>query len=105
SAAWAMKNARDSAATTDAREVSVDLRVQREQLHPGGARLRDEKAIEGIFVQPGECVDADGMLRRHRQFLEAGFPRGFPHRRRIDGNIHSVERVLDGDLPDGGCRE
>ena len=75
-------------------------RVLADQNHVLAKGLRDQHAVEGIAMVPGQGCDAPSMRRLDRQpagahVLSAPLDRGLP----VCGQIETLAADLDGDLP------
>lgn len=64
--------------------ITGQLHVGREQRDSFGQRLRKQDAIERIFVQIGQGVDADSVFAGDRQFDISVVEEPTAHQARID---------------------
>src|SRR5712691_10457223 len=62
-------------------------------------RLRDEQAIEWIFVDRRKSVDVHRVLARDRQFEVAVVEESAPEHAWLDAKVIAPQTAFDGDLP------
>src|SRR5207249_4060759 len=79
--------------------ITSQLRIAGEQRDPLGKSLRQQDAIEGIFVQVRQALDVHGMLAGNRQLHVAIVEQATAEQTRLDTEVVATEGALDGDLP------
>src|SRR5689334_19299441 len=85
--------------------VTGQLIVRGEQGDALAERLREEQAVEWVLVQWWKHVDVHRVLAGDRELRVPIVEQASPQDTRLDLEIASAQRFLDGDLPEAGGTE